>query len=293
MHRSSVCLAIAVVLALGVTTTGIPASYAQSAHKKKTAKSYVDAGLAAQDAGDYDAALTFYGKAYELVPHPVLLFNMAQVHRLAGRPRQAVELYEQYVETDPSGPQVKTAREFIVALKNQIAAEETRKKNEAEAAKRIEEARRAEETRKAQEARAAEEARKAHDARQAAQSLDDESDEPHDETDANSGKTLRVIGYVGGAGGVVAIGVGTYFGLQARSLSQELSAPGAVYTPQKEADGNSANRNMIILTSVGAALVVGGGVAYWLGRKKAAVASGVAIAPTWSSGPGIVVGGTL
>jgi tetratricopeptide (TPR) repeat protein len=54
-----------------------PASTADKAH---VAKQYVDAALAAQNTGDYDIAITLYEKAYQLVPHPVLLFNM--VHRL-------------------------------------------------------------------------------------------------------------------------------------------------------------------------------------------------------------------
>src|SRR5262249_54217758 len=51
---------------------------APAADKTKVAKQYVDAGLAAQGTGDYDTALTMYSKAYQLVPHPLLIFNMAQ-----------------------------------------------------------------------------------------------------------------------------------------------------------------------------------------------------------------------
>lgn len=64
---------------------------APAADKTKVAKQYVDAGLAAQSTGDYDTALTMYAKAYELVPHPVLLFNMAQAHRLAGHLAHGLE----------------------------------------------------------------------------------------------------------------------------------------------------------------------------------------------------------
>src|SRR5689334_6764796 len=97
--RSSHYLVVALALVVGPATTAMRSAQAQPAQpdKKKVAKSYVDAGLAAQDAGDYDTALTFYDKAYALVPHPALLFNKAQVHRLAGRQAQAIELYEQYL----------------------------------------------------------------------------------------------------------------------------------------------------------------------------------------------------
>ena len=66
---------------------------APATHKTKVAKQYVDAELAAQSTGDCDTALTMYAKAYELMPHPVLLVNMAQAHRLAGRLDEALTPY--------------------------------------------------------------------------------------------------------------------------------------------------------------------------------------------------------
>ena len=71
-------------LALGaaaVTTAGLRTSaeaQAPSADKKKLAKQYVDAGLAAQAAGDYDQAVALYQKAYDQVPHPLMFFNIGQ-----------------------------------------------------------------------------------------------------------------------------------------------------------------------------------------------------------------------
>src|ERR1041384_2466762 len=97
-------------LLLGAIATAWIPSVAQAqpaptsaAEKTQAAKQYVDAGLAAQNAGDYDAALGFYQKAYALVPHPVLLFDMAQAQRLAGRIEQALALYARYLDADPNG----------------------------------------------------------------------------------------------------------------------------------------------------------------------------------------------
>src|SRR6185369_17896049 len=98
-----------VLLGSIVTTAGPVRALAQPAPapavdpaKAKVAKQYVDAGLAAQNSGDYDTAIVFYSKAYQLVPHPVLLFNMAQAHRLAGRIEKALALYAKYLEEDPN-----------------------------------------------------------------------------------------------------------------------------------------------------------------------------------------------
>lgn len=73
----------------------------------------VDAGLAAQNGHDYDAAILFYSKAYELVPHPVLLFNIAQAHRLAGHVDQAVDAYRRFLATNPTGAEAQIARDLL------------------------------------------------------------------------------------------------------------------------------------------------------------------------------------
>jgi len=90
---------------------------APATDKTKVAKQYVEAGLAAQGTGDYDTALTMYSKAYQLVPHPLLIFNMAQAHRLAGHIDQALTLYARYLSEDPHGAQAQTARELVAELR--------------------------------------------------------------------------------------------------------------------------------------------------------------------------------
>src|SRR3954468_8745946 len=54
------------------------------------AKAYVNDGITAQNAGQFDVAISHYWKAYQLVPHPLLIFNIAQAHRLAGRIDEAI-----------------------------------------------------------------------------------------------------------------------------------------------------------------------------------------------------------
>src|SRR6185369_136753 len=106
-----------------LTTVGSVGALAQPApadakakDKQKVAKQYVDAGLAAQNSGDYDTALIFYSKAYQLVPHPLLIFNMAQAHRLAGRTEKALTLYAKYLSEDPNGAQAQMARDLVAEI---------------------------------------------------------------------------------------------------------------------------------------------------------------------------------
>lgn len=307
----SLVLASLVVAAPLAQVTRLPIATAQavSPAKKKLAKQYVQAGLAAQEAKDYDAALVFYGKAYEAVPHPILIFNMAQAQRLAGRLTEALKLYEQYLDLDPKGPQAQTARELVTALKAQLAAQE-QQRIEAEAkARQAEEMRAAEESRKAEEMRAAEEVLKAEEAQKAgaAKPLQAPStSQPSSSTTAklelsrspspapatpSRGRGLRLAGLITAGAGVVGLGAGVAFQLRAGSLSDELSKPGAPYDRGKINDGESAERNMTLAYAAGGVLVVGGAALYLLGRR--AGSERLAVSPTVSSqGGGLVVSGS-
>lgn len=117
----------------------LPTAQAQPAPpdkaKLEVARSYVDAGLAAQNTGDYDTAITFYTKAYEVVPHPLLLFNLAQAHRLAGHMDQAVELYRKFLAADSTGPEAQLARDLLAEIEGRKmegsgGAEEAHDRNE-------------------------------------------------------------------------------------------------------------------------------------------------------------------
>jgi tetratricopeptide (TPR) repeat protein len=289
---------VAGALAVAVPTTSLVGERAAAAQpapridKKKLAKQYVDSGLAAQAAGDYDTALTFYSKAYEQVPHPLLLFNMAQVHRLAGRATEARDLYLKYLEAEPQGVQARTARDWLAVLEGQISAE-TRKANEA---RRAEEARKAEAARKADAAREAEDARKAEEAAaaEAAEQARRREEQRRRSERASSGRGLRLGGMVAGGLGLVGIGAGVAFNLRASSLSDDLSRPGATYDPDKDSDGESAEKLMYISFAAGSALLVSGAALYFLGHRARANAEHIAVVPAVSpDGFGLVVRGGL
>jgi hypothetical protein len=131
-----------------------PRQPATTTDKTEIARQYVEAGLAAQSSGDYDTAITFYTKAYELVPHPVLLYNLAQAHRLAKREDRASALYQRYLSEDPYGVPAQTARDIL----NEIAARKAE-------AKRAEDARNAAEARPIEDARKGAEVKQVEDAR--------------------------------------------------------------------------------------------------------------------------------
>lgn len=102
-----------------------PAEAAPATDKKEVAKRYVDAGDAAQRAGDYDTAIALFQKAYRLVPHPKLIFDIAQAQRFAGRLDDALREYKHYVAIEPSGEEAQTARDFITKIEITLAQRST------------------------------------------------------------------------------------------------------------------------------------------------------------------------
>jgi len=104
----------------------------------------------------------------------------------------------------------------------------------------------------------------------------EQGDDKADVVGAKSGprgnKTMRIAGLATAGLGVALVGGGVYFGLRARSLSDELSETRMdAWTDaelKKDRDGRAANRNMIALSIAGAAALATGTVLYILGRER-------------------------
>jgi tetratricopeptide (TPR) repeat protein len=254
---------------IGVLCLALAVSVRAHADSQKTAKQYVDAGLAAQKTRDYDTAVAMYQKAYDLVPTAVLLFNIAQAHRLAGRDSQAKVFYERYLGAEPKGPHAALARELLgeidvrLAVLAKEAAEarvaaaraEADEKAAADAKARMDEE--AREKAAADEAKRAERERADAERKQREQAL----------VRVERGRPLRIAGIATACAGVASLGVGVFFGLRARSLSDELSANMAVYSQSSFDEGERAEKMSIVFTAVGGALVAGGLVTYYLGHR--------------------------
>jgi len=218
------------------------------AHKRSQAKSLVDAGLAAHDRGEYDKAIALYEQAFALVPHPALYFNMAQSHRLAGRIEPAIAMYRKYLLAVTTGPLAEQARAWIATLEQRRAA---------------------------------------------AAALPHTTPAPIVKTivvapPPTGDQRLRIAGYASGGAAAIALGTGVYFGVRARKISDELSAPGAPFDPARYDAGRTAQRRMIVSYGVGGALAVAGTILYLLGRGDdgdstvAPVVGGDQVGVSWS-----------
>ena len=270
--------------------------------KKEVAKQYTEAGLAAAKLGDYDTAINFYQKAYQLVPHPTLIFNIAEANRLAGRIEQALSLYRRYLSEASDGLLAPDARDRIAEIEA----------HKAEDARKVEDARKAEDDRKVA-ARKAEDDRRAAEAREAVEAGQEReraaaaaaapsgapgAAPPQDtgapEVAAPPGRNLRIAGLATGAGGLVGVVVGIGFAVHSRTLNDRVSnKPGMKFDPDTDAAGHRANTIAYVGTIGGTALVAAGAALYWWGYTQDRSAERVSIAPMVSDRiAGLVVAGT-
>lgn len=97
MVRSCLC-ALVGALAL-VSTVPALAADAPADPKKAEAAQRFDRGLQLFDDGDTAGALAEFKRTYELVPNPVVLFNIGLVYAAMGRPVNAVDALEKVLQT--------------------------------------------------------------------------------------------------------------------------------------------------------------------------------------------------
>ncbi len=249
-------------LAGSVTVAATPIATAEQAPDKKTqAKKYVDAGLAAESGADYATAISMYEKAYALIPHPVLLYNIANAHRLAGELALALDFYNQYVAADPKGTQVKASRERIAEI--EAALSDAKATADAEAQAKADADADA-------KAKAEADAKANADADAKANADADAKRPPEPKPARDPGPRtftpMRIAGVAAGGLGVIALGGGVVFGLKAQGIEDEVSEDGWVFDQARLDEGNAANRTMFLCYGVGAALVATGAVLWVLGK---------------------------
>src|SRR5581483_3625713 len=98
----NVLFALMTALVLAFASTAARADDAQA----QAQKLYAD-GDAAYKKNDYAAALAAFQQAYELVPLPALLYNVAQCYRKLGDHQHAIENYEKFEALEKKIPAAK------------------------------------------------------------------------------------------------------------------------------------------------------------------------------------------
>lgn len=251
---------------------------APSAAEKEAAKKLVDDGIAAQNAKDYDKAIDLYQKAFQLIPHPILLYNIGLAHKLAGRPARAVSFFERYLALEPNGDKAADVRADLAALKAAAAAQPAEPGPP--------------------EPEATGTAPPAPGPQTAQPEVAPPVKEPvRDEihragTVEHPGRNLRIAGLALAGAGLASAALGGYFGLRVGQLEDDARdeinramvngepPPSMEMLQQKYGkDGDAAERNQFIAYGIAGTLVIGGAVTYYLGYRKDPSAPTTALVP--------------
>ncbi len=210
----------------------------------------------------YKVAAAGFLEAYRRSEEPGLLVLLANVYEARGENEWAQRLYERYVELSPSGAKTTEALRRASALAERDTAEDVEGDAEIDPSEFFGEEEAAPEPEEdveepVVEAEPVEPAPKPPVVSAAKQS--------------DPGATLRYSGMGAAAVGLIAVGLGVKFGLDSGTLSDELTAKEGAWTlddRQKISDGEQAETLAVVLTAVGAAGIVAGGVLYYMGSSK-------------------------
>lgn len=243
---------------------------------KALANDLVKQAIAKSQAKEHLDAIDLYLKAYAVVPLPTLLSNVGTEFQQANKPVEALKYFCMYLEKDPAGPLVTYASAQAKVLQTQLGNAVDDK-----------------------DVCKASTPPPPPDGPQTGTGTGAPGDgttlgvtsatpEPHD-----PGKTFKLAGIAASGVGVVAIGAGIFFGLRAKSISDDITNHTNPDEPwpddiRDQQDRGQRYENMQIGFMVaGGVLAIGGAALYMLGRSK--TSESLTVTPTATPGGGGVV----
>ncbi len=243
-----------------------------SAADKQAAVLHWEKARSAYSFGNYDIAIAEYQAAFDLTGAPEYIFNIAQTQRAKGDKPAAVASYRRYLELDPAGDGAASAKQHVEALDaelerdSDLAAARAKAQADAEAKRKL-------------EAVAVGEAARREAAEVARRRVTDAELEQRRSTQ----RTFRIAGLATAGAGVAALGASMFFGMRARSLSNDASSVSGQWTEEAQRDvddAKSAQTAMYVLLAVGGGVVVTGGILYVVGARSIESPTKVGVIPT-------------
>ncbi len=210
----------------------------------------------------YKVAAQAYLEAYKLSEEPALLFRLAAIYEARGEKRWALRGYRRYLELEPSGSNSEAAKERAETLNGAERGDDVEGEADIDPSEYFGE--------------------------EVPEPPLDEVEPPVEEEPepvvvkvpepkvkvraSDEGRTLRYAGIGTAVAGALAVGFGVKFGLDASSASDELSNHEGAWTDEDRIlidDGEAAETRALVFSVVGAVGIVGGGVLYYMGAKRA------------------------
>lgn len=97
-------------------------AFAASAEDRRAARAHFNQAEKAYAEGNYEDALASYEQAYALFEAPAFLFNMAQCQRHLDRPKEALSLYQRFLEASPNAKNRTVVEGLVTEMEAAVAA---------------------------------------------------------------------------------------------------------------------------------------------------------------------------
>jgi tetratricopeptide (TPR) repeat protein len=292
---------IAVLLASALLAGPVRPALAQptrqiSAKDRQMAGDLVNRAIAMSEAGDHDAAIALYNDAYRIAPDSLMLSNIGAQYQLLHQWKEAFEYFCRYLKEDPSGRNAPYATSQAKVVLRKLGKKKINSKDPC--------------------ATPLDEDDPPPTPATPVKSTDDTdpdagpspvkptpprppkppADEPAPKVATSGDPMLMYGGLAAGIAGIAAGGIGVYYGIQGKSISDQINShpkdqPWGNDIRAKQAEGERDNRLQAGFLIASGVLVATGVVLYVIGRPDAtehATDKTVRVAPT---GNGVVVFG--
>ena len=296
---------IAVLLASAALVCLVRPALAQpTSAKQKAASDLVKKAIAKSEAGDHEAAIKLYNDAYDLAPNSLLLSNIGAQYQELGQWKDALEYFCRYLKEDPGGVNAAFARSQAKIVQRQLG-----RKSRDPCAPPV-----AEDLAATDRPRPAEDTpRRPAKPRPNPEPPDEQggpstvkpaplppskppAEEPAAKVAPSGNPVLMYGGLAAGIAGIAAGGIGVYYGIQGKSISDQINShpkdqPWGDDIRAKQSEGERDNRLQAGFLIASGVLVATGVVLYVIGRPDAtehATDKTVHVAP---AGNGVVVFG--
>ncbi len=271
-------IALSVVLLASLPAAVAHAEKPASSGKEQKAKHHFHVAQTFKELGEYDKAAEEFLKAYELYKDPAFFFNAGEMYRLAGDHKLAVKYFKLYLVEHPNGRVASAAKGTIRKLQPKADLQITKEKLASELARRKAEEQSAATARARREGESAGAAKARQDSAAVIPrgNADSTAEDGAEDGSWSVEKRLKVAGVATGAVGVVAVGVGAYFGFSAASNNADLETlkNDRKFESDLIDDRDSSQTAFYALAGVGIGALIGGGVLYYLGEGESESADG-------------------
>ena len=261
MMGSLRAIASVVVLGLVLAPSLAAAQPPPTPAQKQAASDKVKKAIAKSQAGDHETAVDLYLEAYAIIPQPLLLSNVGSEYQQMKKPVEALKYFCKYIEADPTGNNVTyanaQARTLYIELGGVASVEDDQLckpivKPKEEPVPPVRE--------------------------QREEPTPTPIDGPVDTGPKKSTPTLRYVGIGIAVVGAAAFGGGVYFGMEAKSISDEITNhniedPWPADIKKREQEGKDANTKAIGLMIGGGLAVAAGTIMFVVGAPKASAES--------------------